>query len=354
MKRISAVTAILILFTACSPATTDKYERYQSEFYDVFDTYTIVLGYARDEEEFKTFADTIYREMYRLHELFDIYNDYKGINNLKTVNDNAGVAPVEVDPSVIELLLNARLAYAESGGTVNVAMGSVLRIWHDYRERGIADPDSAQLPPMDILEEAQKHTDIDSMIIDETASTVFIKDPQMSLDVGALAKGFAVQKAIEAAKKAGLKSGFISSGGNVVTAGVPMDGRISWSVGIQNPELNSDGSQQLYDTVYVSDKAVVSSGDYQRFYMVGGKAYHHIIDPETLFPADRFSAVSVIHPDSATADMLSTTLFILPYEQGLVLIQNYGADAIWISHDNTVHVTDGYKAVSKAFLTVKP
>lgn len=348
MKRISAILILLTLFSACT-ASSSGYGRYQKEFYDLFDTHTIVCGYAKSEKEFGKYADVIYNEMLRLHRLFDIYNDYDGVNNLKTVNDNAGIAKVEVDASIIELLSKAKLAYADSGGAVNAAMGSVLRIWHDFRELGAANPAAARLPEMEKLREAALNTNIDDLIIDEAARTVFLKKAGMSLDVGALAKGFAVQKAVDAAMQAGFSSGFIDSGGNVRVVGKPMSGKDSWSVGIQNPVPAPDDSAALFDTVSVTDMAAVSSGGYQRFYVVDGKAYNHIIDPETLTPAERFSAVTVLHPDSGTADMLSTAIYIMPYEQGFSLIQKYGANAVWISADGTIRATDGYKAVSHMF-----
>lgn len=98
---------------------------------------------------------------------------------------------------------------------MNVAFGSVLSIWHDYRERGIDDPLSAKLPPMEKLREAAAHTDIDKVVIDEAASTVYLADPEMRLDVGAAAKGYAVERACRAAEEKGIESLLVSVGGNV-------------------------------------------------------------------------------------------------------------------------------------------
>ena len=323
-----------------------KHSRYTAEFYDVFDTHTVVVGYARSQREFQKYVDVIHSEMLYLHRQFDIYNDYVGVSNLKTVNDSAGVAPVAVEQPVLELLKLAAAAYRQTGGTVNAAMGSVLCIWHEYRERGLEDGPRAALPPMQLLEEARLHTSMEDVVLDEAASTVFLRDPRLRLDVGAIAKGYAVQKAMDKAAAAGFSSGFISAGGNVSVTGKPKDGRDLWRVGIQSPVVTEDGSQPYFDSVSVTDLAVVTSGDYQRFYVVDGLAYHHIIDPETLMPADRFKAVTVLHPDSGIADMLSTAAFILPYEQGIALVERYGANAVWILRDDTLRMTAGYEAVS--------
>ena len=343
IKGIALLTALFTLLPGC--ATPPK--SYDTSFFDVFDTYTTFSGYAGSEREFQTYSGIVYGEMLRLHHLFDIYNDYEGINNLKTVNDNAGVAPVLVDPVVIDLLDQARQAHDDTGGTMNIALGAVFRIWHRYRTQGLDDPGSARLPSRAELSEAAGHTDIANLIIDREASTAFLADPLMSLDVGSVAKGYAAQAAVDLVREAGMTSGILNAGGNVCVIGHPGDGRSNWSVAVQDPKSYADGGQQLYDTVYVSNSAVVSSGDYQRFYVVDGVAYHHIIDPETLAPATRYRAVTIIHPDSTTADILSTAAFILPYPQAKRMVEEKGGQGVWILADGTALATEGYDALSK-------
>ena len=322
-KRTAIIILILsLMLTGCSPG----YTRHRYDFFDTFDTLTTVTGYTQTKTEFDRFADIIHDEMKRLHRLFDIYNDYESINNLKYINDNAGVAPIKVDEDIIALLELAKTAYDTSGGAVNVALGSVLRIWSSYREKGLRNPQNARLPDIDELRAAAVHTKIDEIIIDNTASTVFLRDPYMSLDVGALAKGYALRSAMEIAIAAGFDSGIISSGGDIITVGTPMDGRTHWSVGIRG----SDGD--IYDIIQITGgMSVASSGNYERFFKVNDLAYGHIIDPQTLMPAQHFGAVSVLHPDSAIAEMLSTALFILPKDQGQALVELWNAEAIWIN-----------------------
>lgn len=134
-------------------------------------------------------------------------------------------------------------------------------------------------------------------MIDEAASTVYLADPEMRLDVGAVAKGYAVERACRAAEEKGIESLLVSVGGNVRAIG-SMDGRGSpWKVGVQNPGMGEGGPQFLC-TVGLRDRSLVTSGSYQRYYTVDGKTYHHIIDPETLMPAAYYTAVSVLTPDS--------------------------------------------------------
>lgn len=329
---------------------TAPYGKYEAEFIGVFDVKIQVIGYAESETQFTEASGVIYDKMQELNRLFDIYHDYEGVANLKTINDNAGMQPVKVDPQIIELLLFAKEAYVKTGGLTNVAMGAVLKPWHDYRTAGIASPEDAKLPPPEDLAEAAKHTDINDVMIDEANSTVYLADPQMSLDVGAVAKGYAAEKARNAAVSAGFEAGLVDAGGNVLAVGMPRDGvRTRWGIGIQDPEKSVDGVANILDTIYLTDKAVVSSGDYQRFYIVGGKAYNHIISPETLMPAGRYKAVTIVHESSAVADYLSTAVFIASYEEGLELAKAHGAEAIWIYPDGHIEATDGYRQISRMF-----
>lgn len=130
----------------------------------------------------------------------------------------------------------------------------------------------------------------------------------------------------------------VSVGGNVYATGPKPDGS-NWSVGIQDPDGNA--SEYLH-IVTIRSGAVVTSGDYQRYYTVNGKNYHHIIDPETCQPGDKWRAVTVISQDSGLADALSTSLFLNDLETGRKLLEQYGAVAAWVEPDGTVILSPGY------------
>ena len=194
IKRIITIfISVILLFNLVACGGQEK-KRYEGEFLRLFDTVTCIIGYAHSKEEFSEYVQLIHDELEIYHQLYDIYNDYEGINNIKTINDNAGVQPVKVDQRIIDLLLFARDAYEMSEGRMNVALGAVLRIWHDYREEGTEDPERAQVPPMELLKAAAEHVDINDMVIDEKEGTVYLADPEMSLDVGGIAKGYAVEQ----------------------------------------------------------------------------------------------------------------------------------------------------------------
>ncbi len=338
-----------ILAAGCSNRQSAGPVRYSYEFLGAFDTVIQIIGYADSKEEFEAMCKTAEKRFLDLHKLYDIYNDYEGINNIKTVNDNAGIKPVEVSREIIDLIMFSREWYYKTNGKCNIAMGTVLSLWHDYRERGLDDPENAEIPPMDLLEEANKHTGIEKVIVDEEKNTVYLEDKQMRLDVGAVAKGYASELVVNELKEMGYTSFIISSGGNVRTVGQPKDpSRNNWGIGLQDPNGDpNDPDEPSLDILYISDQSLVTSGDYQRYYEVDGKRYHHLIDPETLMPAEYFRAVAVLTRDSGLADFMSTTFFLTPYEEGVQLAERTGIDVIWMMKDGTIKATENAKSRMK-------
>lgn len=333
MKRFAALLLAVLLLGGCTPKEPQQ-SRYQATFLELFDTVTTIVGYAPSEEAFSATAEAIHDALEEYHQLFDIYNTYPGVVNLKTLNESAGIAPVEVDGKIMELLKFCREVYDATSGKVNIAMGSVLQLWHEAREAGIADPANAKLPEEAALEESARHTDLSQLILDEETGTVFYADPEMSLDVGAIAKGYALEQVCKTAPEGLL----ISVGGNVRATGAKPDGG-SWVVGIQNPT----GEEGYLHTLEVQDISVVTSGDYQRYYTVDGVSYHHIIDPETLSPGRLWRAVTVLCPDSGLADGLSTALFLLPQAEGQALLDKFGCEALWVDSDNNLFYSPGFR-----------
>ena len=335
MKRFFLfLCAMCLLLSGCAAEQPDTAQQYTATFLTLFDTVTTVVGRAEEEAAFKAQAQQIHDELLVYHQLFDIYHEYEGVNNLKTINDNAGISPVKVDAEVIALLKDCREYCEMTGGKVNTAMGGVLKIWHDARNDGVNDPAHAYLPDMADLRAAAQHSGFEAIVIDEAESTVYITDPQVRLDVGAIAKGWSVQRVGERTP-AGM---LISVGGNVFATG-PKAEDTPWVIGVQDPEH----SDRNLHTIYVSGGAVVTSGDYQRAYVVDGKAYHHIIDPETLMPAEYWRSVTVVCPDSGLADALSTALFLLPLEEGRALAEECGADAFWVNAAGEEFMTAGFE-----------
>lgn len=335
MKRSRQILLLMIPLLLCcvSACSAPKPQRYEDVYYDVFDTVTVFAGYAESESAFLEQSARVHDALTEYHKLYDIYHAYPGISNLKTVNDNAGVSPVSVDPRIIDLLTFGRETDEMSGHRVDITLGAVLSLWHECREQALSDPSSAALPDPDVLKEASLHTGFDKLVIDQAQGTVFLTDPFARLDVGAIAKGYAAARVMET-----VPSGYLLSlGGNVTVNGnKPKD--LPWTVGIQNP----DDSSLLLHTLEARDLSVVTSGDYQRAFWLDGVRYHHIIDPSTLYPADGWRSVTVVGPDSAVCDALSTALFLLDRPSGEQLLARYGAEALWVASDGTEFMSSGF------------
>jgi len=341
IKKILSILIALILSIEMSSCSSQN-NKYEIQFFDVFDTVTDIIIYTKSNKEYDKYKELIYNDLKEYHELFDIYNSYDGINNIKTVNDNAGVKPVKVDQKIIDLLLFSKKEFEKTGGAVNIAFGSVLEIWHLYRDKGIENPEKAELPPMGTLIEASKHTNINNIIIDERNSTVFLSDPKMRLDVGSVGKGYAAEKVAEVARENGLKSALISVGGNVIAVGGKGSTDKNWNVGVQNPDTESD--EKMLIVTHLTDVSLVTSGDYQRFYTVDGVKIHHIIDPKTLMPSDYFSSVTVVGGNSGVCDALSTALFNMPLEKGLNLINQMPEyEALWVKKSGETAESNDFK-----------
>ena len=352
-KNISAaviIAALIFPLASCS-IFAGSYEKYSYEFFGTFDTIVQVSGYAKSQNEFDKYSSYVYQRFNELNKLYDNYNKYEGVNNVKTINDSAGIIPVEVDPQIIDLLAFCMGSNKAISKKTDISIGAVLEIWHNYREEGLNDSENAAVPAQEELEAANQFTGMDNIVIDEEKSTVHLKEGTM-LDLGAVAKGYATQIVADELFEMGFEAFFISSGGNVKAVGAPIgDTKNAWAIGLQNPFYfdDPDNAESLIDIAYANDMSVVTSGDYQRFYIADGEKHHHLIDPETLFPAGYFSAVTIFAEDSGLADFLSTAIFLSPYDEGRALIEGMeGVDAYWVFADGAVEATDGAKELKNA------
>ena len=310
-------------------------------YYSYFDTVSYIYSYAGDSaEQFDERCAGASAVLGEYHQLFDIYHEYTGINNLCTVNRNAGGDPIEVDRKLVDFLLYARELYELTDGEMNVMMGAVLSIWHEHREAASDAPDNASVPEITELEAAAGHIDFSLLEIDEEACTVRITDPQASIDVGALGKGYATEKAGQYLEDIGAYSYVLNIGGNIRIVGTKPDGT-GWLTAIRNP--NSDDDKEYVLKIRISDTACVTSGVYENYYTVDGVRYHHIIDRDTLYPSLYYSSLTVITDDSGLADALSTALFCMDYETGRELAESLdGVEILWVFPNGEFKYTSGF------------
>ena len=348
-ETVKILTAFLCLLALCLSIAGCGTEVQQSKavepkgkvYFSYFDTVSYIYDYSGDSaERFDNRSAEVSHILEEYHRLFDIYHEYEGINNLCTLNRLAGGEAIPVDEKLVTFLLYAKEMYALTSGQMNVMLGAVLQLWHECREAASDASIKAEIPTEQALQAASGHTGIELLEINEEEGTVRISDPEASLDVGALGKGYATEMAAEWLEAEEAFGYVLNIGGNIRIIGTRPDGT-GWKTGIRNP-ADPDGEFAL--NIRIADTACVSSGVYERFFVAEGKRWHHIIDPDTLYPAEWYSALTVITKDSALADALSTALFCMDYEESLSLVETLdGVEACWIFSDGEIRFSSGFE-----------
>lgn len=349
MKTILTTVLTCSLLASCSTnevstATSSKQDSYSNtSLTEVFDTVYSFKEYTSDQDLAKAHFKASETELQKYTQLFDIYNDYDGINNLKTINDNAGKKEVEVDQSIIDMLLLAKDFYELSDVEFDITIGSLLKVWHEYREEGISlneEGKKGKVPSKEELEEAAQYKGWEHIHIDDDNNTVYIDDENISLDVGGIAKGYATELTAQTMISTGMEVGILNVGRNIRLIGAK---DTPWTVGVTDPE----GAYSNGLVILSLDEAesVVTSGDYERYYEAeDGNRYPHIVDPSTMYPARLYRSVTIVTEDSGIADCLSTALFTMSIEDGKKLLENYtkqsskAAEAVWVMDPSNTQV----------------
>ena len=339
-KRSPLLLCGLLLFSLLLPGCGTA-RRYSVTWADVFDTVTTFTAYTRSRAEFDALADRLHGYLQEEHRRFDIYREYDDTVNLCTVNRRAAGEAVSVDQDLMALLLFAREMYGRSGKKLNIALGPVLRLWEDARKHAAADPASAAPPDPSVLAEAAEHCRMEDLVLDPEAGTVHFLDPVMGLDVGAVAKGWAQAGAMDLLNTLGCRDYLLNMGGSVSCRGHKSGGK-AWSIGLEDP---LDKAKPMR-TFPMTDSSAVTSGIDQRYFLANGTRYHHLIDPDTGCPGDRYSQVTILLPDPALADALSTALFLLDRNTGLALAEELDAQVLWIYPDGRSESTEGFPKLS--------
>lgn len=326
MKRLMSgliVGISLLLLSACQSAKSE-YVKISEQFFtmDTYITYTI---YALDSEveamqALMVEANALFETIDNLANRFEVT---PGLNNVATVNQAAGQAPVAVDEKLIEMVQFAKQAEDQSGGAFSVVLGPVSDVWRMYQEG-----EKTGVPTQDELEALRPLLNSDQLIVDEVAQTLYLEQAGMILDLGAIAKGYATEYVADWLVEQGVEHAIVNAGGNVKTIGThPVNE--TFRIGLQDP----DNLSAVFGSVEIGATSVVTSGDYQRYFEYEGQRYHHLLDPETLQPARLYRSVSVVAENSTVADVLSTTLFMLPQNEGEAFIEQYYPDVAVLWYD---------------------
>jgi FAD:protein FMN transferase len=257
-----------------------------------------------------------------------LFSEYRPSSEISAVNRAAGEAPVQVDTEVFGLLQRSLWASRVTGGAFDMTFAGCGGLW-SVREKRVPDAESVAA--------CMPRVGYQKVRLDERESSVFLPEAGMRIGLGGIAKGYGVDRAVELLLSQGFKNVVVDGGGDLRVEGADVDG--PWAVNIAHPRRPGE----IFETIRVARGAIVTSGDYLRYFERDGVRYHHIIDPATGRPADRSVAVTVIAPTATDADALATGLFVLGPERGLATLASLpGVEALYFAPDLGVRASRGF------------
>ncbi len=264
----------------------------------------------------------------------DRINFFSPSSELSEINRNAGIRPVKVSPDTLDIIEKAVYVSEKSGGAFDATIGPEISLWNFPK----------RIKPTD--EQIRKNLSLvnyRNIVIDRKKSTVFLRKKGMLLDLGGIAKGYAADLAVADLRRNGITAGIVANAGDIRVFGRKPDGN-PWNVGIENPRHKGD-ADEIIAKLKLADRAISTSGDYQRYFILDGKRYHHLLDPATGRPAYGCRSVSVITGRGVFTDAFSTAVFVLGPEKGMKLVRELGMDAVIVKSDGTILTTPGLNGI---------
>lgn len=338
-KRIKPAVYFLLLTSyslLLNAGCTEKDSMYRDSRI-LMDTFCAITVVSPSKERAREAIDAGFDEIRKLETLL---NYFSPDSELSGINRAAGISAVRVSKETAEILAKTIGISGATGGAFDPSVAPVIKLWKFSKGTS-----GNAVPSDDIIKEALRHIDYRKIVIND-AQEVFLPEKGMEMDLGGIAKGYAADKAVDAIRKKGISAALVAIAGDIRGYGVHPSGS-GWKVGIQNPrpaEASEKPWEDVFAVLYLRDRAISTSGDYQRFFMQDGKRYHHLLDPKTGYPADSgLMSVSVIAPEGYLADSLSTAVFILGAEKGLKLLESRGLDGVMVDENKNVFITDGLK-----------
>ncbi|BBB90293.1 MAG TPA: FAD:protein FMN transferase [Methylomusa anaerophila] len=320
-----AAFILMFITAACSPGGIFAPKPYKETQF-LMDTIIEITAYGSGSE---AAVEAAFGEFKRIQGLADHFDPNSQVSK---INAMAGKAPVQVDPELISLLKLAQSRSEKLDGALDVTVGPLTQLW-GIGHKGEFVPTQAEIDKMLPL------VNYRLLQIDETNNTVFLPQEGMSIDLGAVAKGFANRKAVEVMKARGIKSALLNAGGDVRVIGTKPDGQ-PWRIGVQHPR-NSDGV--IAKISMTGWDVLETSGDYQRYFIKDGVRYSHILDARTGRQPGELASVTMVTNSADENHILSTAIFILGAERGQQLLRHYfpEAEAILVTVDGRVILTPG-------------
>ncbi|MFA5085925.1 MAG: FAD:protein FMN transferase, partial [Candidatus Omnitrophota bacterium] len=276
--------------------------------------------------------DKAFDEVKRVEDVYSVYNHASEISRINKLRKNE---KLQISDGVFNLILKSIDYSKRTFGTFDITVKPIIDLWHKAKTRG-------RVPSEDEISRALGHVGYKNIVLDETNRTISFKKEEMSIDMGGIAKGYATDRAINILEDAGINNALVTSGGDMYCLGKKSRTEL-WKVGIRHPR-NKD---KLFLEMSLKDRAISTSGDYERYFILDGKRYSHIIDPRTGYPiGDNIVSASVITSDSTTSDILATSMCILG-EKGFYAIKEFGdIDAVLVMQESghlIVRMSEGIK-----------
>lgn len=325
-KVIAVIVIIgtLFLVAACRPGGWPAAKPYKETQF-LMDTVVEMTAYGPNAE---TAVKAAFAEFKRLH---DVSNNFEQASEVSRVNQAAGQQPVKVSTDLVTMIKRANELSARLDGSFDVTIGPLTDLWAIGRK-------GDYVPPQAEIDKVLPFVNCRLVVLDEASTTVYLPKAGMKLDLGGIAKGYAVDRAIDILKANGVQSALINAGGDVRVIGRRPDGN-PWRVGVQHPR-NPDAI--LAKLALTDWDTMETSGDYQRFITKDNVRYSHILDPRTGHQPRQVSSVTMVLSSSTDGDIFSTALFVLGTERGLALLRQFpGVEAIMTTADGQVIVSPG-------------
>lgn len=334
------VLAVLIGLYVATSAKRDPVQA-DSGYRIVMGTFSRVVVLARSEAIAQQCIAAAFKQQRRVD---DLMSDYKDDSELSRVNREAFHEPVPVSEATFTVLEKAKEYSELSDGAFDVTIGPLGDLW-----RAAAEADT---PPTEAqIAEARSKVGYEKLLLDPQTRTVRFAVEGMRLDLGGIAKGYAIDLSVQTMKQHGAAGGMVDIGGDVMCFGTPPRGKETWVVGLQDPTVAPDdlATNKLLLTLKVKDAAVTTSGDYRRFTRIQDEKESHIMDRRSGHGANELVSVTVIAPDALRADALATTVTVLGQEKGLALIERLpDTEAIVIPH--AAEVVPIFSSGAKAYV----
>lgn len=325
-KIYLAVSGLLFYF-ACAYFTDTAFAQTSASISDTGFYFDTVVTIRLDGTQDETILEEAFAQMARYEAILSRTCEGSDVWNI----NHSGGQTVEVHDETAELLALALDYAALSDGAFDITIAPYIDLWDFQNNPG-------NVPSHDMIAQAGKHIGISGLHLNGT--TVTLDDPDASIDLGGIAKGYIADRIKEFLLEKGITSAFINLGGNVLTIGTKPDGQL-WNIGIRDPFLTAS---DIISIVKIDDQSVVTSGTYERFFEKNGTVYHHILDPHTGYPVQNgLKSVTILSDSSADADALSTTCFVLGLDKGMELIESLDyAEAMFLTEEKEIHYSNGF------------